>query len=445
MNLTTVDFILIFAYFGVLLLIGYFTSKKQTPDDYLIAERKLGTWSTMATVNASKSGSILMVFVALTYVWGFAAIWYFIGVIVGALLFIPFSLKLKEESKHKFYTLADYFKYNYGKKASIFASLVSIFLMFGFAMLNLIAGTKIFTFFTGWPFWLCAILMTLIILIYLLLGGFKAVAKTDILQYAAMVFILFVLALMMFKGSLIPASEWNFFATNIGTLLGFFIMGIIFPFASPDLWQRVYSSKGKKQLRNGLLLSILIYAFMAFLLALVALTVKAQFPAIDPDLALIHGFANLLPQGLVGLSTVLLFAAIMSSLDTYIYTGSSAIIQDFFEWSKSKTVKNVKKTIFFFTIIGTIVAILIQNLIVGSYIFVAFLSTTAVPVLATWNKKTIKQETLAISFIFGLMGTIIFLMFSLSKGEITPAIILVAMGSSILGLLIGGVISKIKN
>ena len=101
----------------------------------------------MATINASKTGPILMIFVALVYLWGFSALWYFIGMVLGILLFIPFSLKLKENSKQRFYTLADYFKYNYGKKSAIFASLLSIFLMLGFLVINLMAGTKIFVFF----------------------------------------------------------------------------------------------------------------------------------------------------------------------------------------------------------------------------------------------------------------------------------------------------------
>ena len=108
-------------------------SRKESKEGYLIAERKLGAWSTMATINASKTGSILMIFVALVYLWGFAALWYFIGMVVGVLVFLPFALKLKDNSKHKFYTLADYFRYNYGKKAAILASLISIFLiMFSF-------------------------------------------------------------------------------------------------------------------------------------------------------------------------------------------------------------------------------------------------------------------------------------------------------------------------
>jgi Na+/proline symporter len=441
MDLSTIDFILIFVYFAVLLMIGYFTSRKQNEEDYLIAERKLGSWSTMATMNASKSGSILMTFVALTYLWGFAAVWYFVGVIAGVFLFIPFALKLKDNSQNRFYTLANYFKYNYGKKSAVFASLISVVLMFGLGIINLIAGTKIFVFFTGWSFWLCAILMAIVILTYLLLGGFRAVAKTDVLQYIAMIFILIMLAFILFDGALIPASDWDVFSTDLITVIGFFIVGVMFPFASPDLWQRIYSSKGKKELRNGMLLSVVIYAFMATLLALVALTVKAQFPLIDPDIALLHGFGNLLPMGLIGLSSVLLFAAIMSSLDTYIFTGSSAIIQDFFDWDKKKTVKNIKKVIFLFAVVGTAISIIIQDLILGTYIFVAFYAVLAMPVIYTWINKKIKQRTLLLSFIFGILGTLAFLIISLSKGEITPTVVMAAIGSSILGLIIGSVIS----
>jgi len=320
MQLTTPDFLLIGIYFVVLIIIGYLSSRKQNEEDYLIAERKLGPWSTMATINASKTGSVLMIFVALVYLWGFSALWYFIGMTLGVLVFLPFALKLKSESQGRYYTLADYFKYNYGKKIAKLVSVLTIFLMFGFLIMNLMAGTKIFVFFSGWPFWICAIIMISIVLVYMLMGGFKAVVKTDNLQYAAMIIILALMAFMLFSGSLIPASEWNFFRADIGTMVGFFLVGILFPFAMPEMWQRVYASKNRKSLKKGLLLSALVYFIFSFLLALVAITIKVKFPGVDPDLALIHGFANLLPTGLLGLAAVLLFAAIMSSIDTYIYS-----------------------------------------------------------------------------------------------------------------------------
>jgi Na+/proline symporter len=446
-NLSNLDLILIFIYFIILLLVlvGYFSSKKQTSEDYLIGKRKLGVLSTMMTLNASKTGSIIMISVALVYVWGIAALWYFIGAIIGLLIFLPFALKLKENSKQRFYTLADYFKYNYGKLPAIFASLITIFLMFGYLVMNLMAGTKIFVFFTGWPFVLCALIMVVVVLFYLLMGGFKAVVKTDIIQYAAMFLILIILVFSIFKGSTIPISEWNILKADIMTMIGFFVVGILIPFAMPDLWRRVYAAKDKKAFKRGTLVSIVVYMIFAFLLGLIALTVKINFPDIDPDLALIYGFKYLLPSGLLGLSIILLFAAIMSSVDTYFFTGSSAIVQDFFNFNKEKTVKNIKKTIFILAIFGTLISILIQNLIISTYIFVSLVLVLASIVVVTWIRKKIKPLTLTIAFIIGtilVVTLIVYYMFF--AGGIIPEIAIMGVLSVIISLIIGGLVSKIK-
>jgi len=442
MELSTVDFVLIGVYFVVLIMVGYFSSRKQKDEDYLIAERKLGTWSTMATVNASKTGSILMIFTAMVFLWGFSAVLYFIGMIIGVLVFIPFAMRLKDNSKQRFYTLADYFRYNYGKKPAVIASLLTVFMMFLGLVMNLIAGTKIFEYFTGWSFWICAVIMVLIVLTYLLMGGFKAVVKTDIIQYAALFFILVVLVIVVFSGGIIPASEWGLFSADIATMIGFFLVGLLMPFAMPELWQRVYSSKDKSSLKKGLLLSIFVYAVFSIVLVLIALTVKAKFPSIDPDLALIHGFANLLPSGLLGLSVVLLFAAIMSTIDTYIFTGASAAIQDFFKWDKKKTVKNIRKMILVFAVLGTLLSILLQSLILGSYIYIVAVAILAIPVLATWTFKKIKERTLLTGFFFGLAAAAAFIV--ISRGEISPLIVFVGILATIIGLLFGKLLNIFK-
>jgi len=444
-GLTTIDYILVLAYFIALLSIGYVTSKRETEEGFLIADRKLGTWSTMATVNASKTGSILMIFVAMVYVWGFSALWYFIGMSIGVLIYIPFAVKLKRESQQRYYTLADYFRYNYGKKTAFFASAITIFLMFGYMIMNLIAGTKIFVYFTNWPFWICAIIMVLIVMTYLLLGGFKAVVKTDMLQYIAMIFIIIILLFVMIKSTTIAAADWNLFKADIGTMVGFFLLGIMFPFALPDLWQRVYAAKNRKALVNGLLLSVVIYFGFALLLGIVALTVKAKFPNIDPDLALIHGLSNMVPSGLIGLAVVLLFSAIMSSVDTYIFTGASIIVQDFTNLDKRRTVKNIKIAIVVLALLGTFVGILIQGLLMSAYIFAAFMLVIATAVLATWIRKRIKPFTLQTGFCVGIVALIILLIKSIAiEGEIQPTMVIAGIILTIIGLIAGGIISKFR-
>jgi len=250
--------------------------------------------------------------------------------------------------------------------------------------------------------------------------------------------------IMIFQGSLIPPSELQLFNIGLLDVIGFFIIGIVVAFGAPDLWQRVFSAKGKKQLRNGFLISIIIYAVVIVFLTLIALTVKVQFPDIDPDFGLIHGFANLLPAGLVGLSVILLFAALMSSIDTYIFTSSSAIIQDFFSLSKKKTIQLIKITMFLVTILAAIFAIIIQDIVQGGFIFVSFTVVLATTTIATWIRKSIKETSLIFGFTLGSIGLIIFLIVNLTQGEIKPTIVLVALAFTLIGIFIGGIYSKIK-
>ena len=83
MELILIDYIFMIIYLLILIAIGYYSSRKQSDESFLISERKLGILSGIATINATKTGAILLVFTALLYLYGFSAMWYFIGVILG--------------------------------------------------------------------------------------------------------------------------------------------------------------------------------------------------------------------------------------------------------------------------------------------------------------------------------------------------------------------------
>ena len=445
--LSTLDFIIIIAYFCIVIFFGYIASRRETKEGYLIADRKLGIWSSVATLNASKTGSILIVFTAFVYIFGFSAIWYFIGASLGYLVFIAFVSRLRKESKNRYYTLADYFYYNYGKLPAVFATIVNIIVMVGFLVTNLIAGAKIFSIFTGWNFWLSALIISAVVLVYLLLGGFKAVVYTDIIQYIGIVAIIVLLAIVITRGLPIMSLDWNFFSAGTATIAGFLIIGLLLPFASPDLWQRVYSAKDKKTAMKGIFYSVLVYMVVCFALAIIALSVKALLPALDPDTALIYGFGKLLIPGLAGLAIVLLFAAVMSSIDTYAFTASSAIIQDFFRnLSKEKTVKYIKIILTLILVAATILVILLQNMVLSTYIFTGFVIVLAIPTLMTWIRKKISLITLTITFLVGYVGIIYFLTTSpVIEPSLVPKMMAVSFSGLILGIIVSTISRKIKS
>jgi Na+/proline symporter len=318
--------------------------------------------------------------------------------------------------------------------------------MVGFLIINLIAAAKVLQFFAGTSFAVSAVVVAIVVMFYLLLAGFSAVVKTDVLQYLAIIIILTTFAFVLSGGIDIPRSEWNLVEAGGRNVFGFLLLGLLFPFASPDLWQRVYAMPNQNILRKSIFFSVVVFAVVAFILALVGLFVKTAMPDLDPDIALIHGLSALLPVGLIGLAVVVFFGALMSSIDTYAYTASSAFVHDFFKnLSKENTVSFIRVSIAGTIVISTIISIFLQDLIQASFIFAAFVVVLAVPTIITWIRPQVKRRTLNSTLVVGTTLLVIFIALGLAQDDLNPTIIIKGIAGSLAGLAIGFVYSKFSN
>lgn len=443
-SLVGLDLVYIIIYVVLVLAVATWRVSKTTEEDYLIANRKMGVIGALSSINATKTGSILLIYVALLYLYGFSAMWYFIGVSTGYFLFIPFGLRLKQRHGDSHYTLAQYFTHGYGKVAGYCTSLLNIFLMLSWLILNLIASSKVLSFFTGLSFATSTVIVLGIVLAYLLIGGFRAVVTTDILQYLAILFVLVFFAIFLLNTTTINPADWNLTEAGITNVVGFFLLGILLPFADPSLWQRVYAAKDEKTLKQGILWSVAIYIVFALVLSLIGLTIKAKFPAIDPDIALVEGFARMLPAGMIGLSIVVFFAAFMSSIDTYVFTAASSLVHDFFRNTKAQAVKRIQIASTILTVLSGLVVIAIQSIVLGTYIFAAWGVLLAIPILVTWIRPTVRGTTISVAIVFGMVCLALLTASLLMGSGITPIIVLYAIALSFLGLVLGSVVSWVQ-
>lgn len=86
--------ILIFIYLLASILVGIWASRKETPEGFLLGDRKVGTLSTFATIAASKTGGgLFLTLVALTYMYGVGVIGYVAGLVVSFIVFYFFDIK----------------------------------------------------------------------------------------------------------------------------------------------------------------------------------------------------------------------------------------------------------------------------------------------------------------------------------------------------------------
>ena len=86
------DFItltLVFLFFVISLAIGYFASKKEDAEGYLIANRKLGLFQSVMTLSGSFIGAMtLLVYTAFVFTYGISALWIFVGFIIGFIIHV---------------------------------------------------------------------------------------------------------------------------------------------------------------------------------------------------------------------------------------------------------------------------------------------------------------------------------------------------------------------
>lgn len=445
-SLTNLDILFILIYVVTVLLLGYRSSRKESNEGFLLADRKLGAFENAATIIASKvSAGTLLTFVALIYLYGVSAMWFFIGAAFGYVIFMFFAVRLrKASSEEHYYTLSDYFFNRYGKNTGFVSAFVILTVISLSFIAQLIGGSKVLSDISGFSYLISLTLISSIILIYLVLGGFKAVVKTDIAQFIAIIIIFGLLGVLMISNKGISIENINPGTMPITSIIGFFIFGIIMPFASAELWQRIYAARDIKTVRKSMLFSVLFYIIIGLFISMVGLVIRSNIKNIDPDLSMVQGFSALLPSGLMGIGIVAILAAIMSSADTYLFTETSILLQDFYckikIISKEKLVRLFRCVLLLLMIIGFVIALAVKSLINTAFIFSGFAGVIGITGMVSWLIKRVRGNTLIFGMVFGYLGTLIYiLIFSATETLVLKSIIF-----TILGFFVGGVFNKLK-
>jgi len=441
------DYLIIVAYFLVILVVGILTGRKQEKEEFLISGRKLTSLQATTTIFSSRIGAaILLTYTALVYMYGMGALWYFVGSVFGLFVFYFFGLKVKKiADKERFYTMPDFFFFFKGKYAGYLATLVTIIIMFGWVVLNFTAGAKLVSEYTPISYDISVIIVGVIILLYLLAGGFDAVVKTDIIQTFG-IFLLFVLMMyLLTTTNTRPGLVFmDLFSIPAMQIISFFLAGFFIPMASPELWQRVYAIKDKKHFRRSIFLSSVFYIVVGFILLLIGLVIRADIPDIAADTSLIVGFSRLLPVGLAGLSVVIIYSSVSSSADTYMFTASASVTQDFLEKAGFTQKENLRKTMRYsmvvLMILGITMALILRDIVDATFFFVSLTMSLGLLVLVLWIAPKINRLSVTLSILFCLIGVIIPAFFI----GISEDLVIYAFAACLGGVAIGLIVELVK-
>jgi len=166
-------------YLIILVLIGIWSSRfNKTLDDFLIADRKLGTWPVAISAEASDmSGWLVLGLPGRAFMYGVGAIWTAVACSLGTLFnwsVVAKRLRRFTEKLHSL-TIPDFLEDRYQDDTHIIRAIATIIItvfMVVYVSVSLVASGLIISETFGWDYNTALVLGFVIITFYTLMGGF---------------------------------------------------------------------------------------------------------------------------------------------------------------------------------------------------------------------------------------------------------------------------------
>src|SRR4030042_2268563 len=156
-------------YIAVVVIIGLVYSRKETEEDFMIADRKVAGFQVAATMSAGFfDGAVLSIYLAYIYQYGISAAWLFVGLAIGFLLLRGKYAKIikQKADEIKAYTMAEYFYRIFGKRNGLIFSFILVLQYFLLLIVNLIIAGKVLALIFGISYSLSVIIGGVVILSY---------------------------------------------------------------------------------------------------------------------------------------------------------------------------------------------------------------------------------------------------------------------------------------
>jgi sodium/proline symporter len=339
-------------YLLVLLGIGVWArAESRDVAGYYVAGKKLPSWVIAFSSNATgESAWLLLGLTGMGYLVGVHAFWVVLGEVLGvtvAWVFVARPFKVYTD-RYDSITVSDFLEDRFRDRRHIirWLSALIIFTMVAVYMAaQLTASGKAFQSFLGLNYTTGVLLGTAVVIYYTTIGGFKAVAYSDLLQGVLMFCALLVLPVAGVAAAggwrplveslraadpalLVPLGSHGLTLAGVLSALSFVAVGLAF-LGVPQLLVRFIAARSPDEMpRAGLIAVICIIVFDTGAV-LAGMAGRALFPGLaDSETILPVMAGELFPPLFTGFFLVAVLAAIMSTADSLLILASSAVVRD---------------------------------------------------------------------------------------------------------------------
>ena len=322
-------------------------------DGYYLAGRKLPSWVVAFSTNATgESGWLLLGLTGMGYAVGAQAFWVVAGEVLGiALAWFLVARPLKRlGDRTASITVPDVLVARFGDERHVLRglSVTIILLMVGaYVAAQMVATGKAFSTFMELDYATAVVLGGVVIIAYTFVGGYKAVAYTDLVQGVLMLAGLVAVPLVAIaemggwervSGQLHQIdpgllSPWGGASGLPGWIAVASFLAIGLPFLGvPQLMVRFMSARSEGELYRASFISVGVILLFDIGAVTAGMAGRALFPELADAETIFPTLAReLFPPVLTGVLMVVVLAAIMSTVDSLLLLASSAVVRDFMQ------------------------------------------------------------------------------------------------------------------
>ncbi len=366
--MNTADYIIVFGFLATIFVIGsIFYRWIGSSDDFYLAGRNLPPFILAAVIAATNIN--LYSFIGqsgIAYKYGIPIIWQTwtgnMALVFSGLFVIPIFRRLRIR------TIPEFLEIRYSKGVRTLVAIVWVFvLMFwiGVILYTSITAAQIVT--GVHSFIILALVLSVVVVVYTMLGGMWSVALTDVLQFL----LLLSGALILLPLAMSHVGWWPGLTAKLpedsltlvqqtGKYSWQFVLAILFlgvQWASTDqgLLQRAFGAKDTRTVAKSLVLAGIITTPFALLWNLPGLAARILFPELaNPDTAVPMLLVNLVPNIVLGVIVVGLLSSQLSATSGNLNGIATVVASDLYENVFNR--KASQKSVIFVARLVTVIA-----------------------------------------------------------------------------------------
>lgn len=339
---------------GLPVLVGFIAMRRtRDQSDFFVGGMAMNRFVVaLSAVSSGRSSWLVMGLCGLAYTRGLSAVWAIAGyVVVEMLQFVYLGRRLRSGAQEtKAITLLDYFEERFHddkRLIRITGALVIAIFITAYVAAQLSAGAVSLSAALGVSKLLALAIAAALIIVYMVLGGFIAVAYNDVVRSVIMLVGLVLLPLIGLidvggVGAMLTTLESTDpttidpFALSVGAFLGFVGIGLGSP-GQPHILVRYMSVDDPEQLRISSVVGTIWNVILGWGALFVGLVGRAMIPEVgdmpdeNPEMVYLALSTQLFGPALYGLLVGGVFAAILSTADSQLLVVSSTVVRDIYE------------------------------------------------------------------------------------------------------------------